>query len=124
MRAVTKRSKQSPDPAPWKLLLWATVAGLIFGLIGFGEIAEDWLRMGRNSLHQHKASGDIVIVKIDVLSLRKYGNWPWPRRYHADLVDRLTQAGAHRTLSTSISPTHPITPTISRSAAPLRSRAE
>jgi len=91
-----KRSKQSPDPAPWKLLLWATVAGLIFGLIGFGEIAEDWLRMGRNSLHQHKASGDIVIVKIDDSSLRKYGNWPWPRRYHADLVDRLTQAGAHR----------------------------
>jgi hypothetical protein len=40
-------------------------AGLLFGLIGFGEIAEDALRAGRDRLHWHKASGDIVLVKID-----------------------------------------------------------
>ena len=53
----------------------------IFGLIGFGEIAEDWLRVARNSFHKHHASGDIVVVKIDDQSLREVGNWPWPRRY-------------------------------------------
>ena len=79
-----------------KLLLWTAVAGLIFGLIGFGEIAEDWLRVARNSLHAHNASGDIVLLKIDDKSLREIGNWPWPRAYHAELVDRLTAAGAKR----------------------------
>jgi EAL domain-containing protein (putative c-di-GMP-specific phosphodiesterase class I)/CHASE2 domain-containing sensor protein len=93
---VTKRANQPAGPAPWKLLLWTAVAGLVFGLIGFGEIAEDTLRVGRNSLHWHKASGDIVLVKIDDPSLREVGRWPWPRRYHAILVDHLTQAGAKR----------------------------
>ena len=60
------------------------------------RVAEDWLRAGRNSLHWHKASGDIVLVKIDDASLREVGRWPWPRRYHAQLIDRLTEAGAKR----------------------------
>src|SRR5438477_1784348 len=91
---VSKRAKQGLEQKPWKLLLWTAVAGLVFGLIGFGEIAEDYLRTARNSLHQHKASGDVVIVKIDDRSLREYGNWPWPRRYHAHLVDQLMASGA------------------------------
>jgi EAL domain-containing protein (putative c-di-GMP-specific phosphodiesterase class I)/CHASE2 domain-containing sensor protein len=91
---VSKRSKNAAEAPPWKLLLWTAVAGLVFGLIGFGEIAEDWLRMARNSFHQHKASGQVVVVKIDDRSMREYGNWPWPRRHHAKLVDRLTAEGA------------------------------
>ena len=51
-------------------MLWTALAGMIFGLIGFGEIAEDWLRVARNSLHEHKASGQIVVVKIDDQALR------------------------------------------------------
>ena len=85
-----------PEAAPWKLLLWTALAGLIFGLIGFGEIAEDWLRVARNSFHKHNASGDIVILTIDDKSLPEVGNWPWPRRTDAQLVDRLTAAGAKR----------------------------
>ena len=77
---VSKRQTAGLEPPPWKLLLWTALAGLIFGLIGFGEIAEDLLRVARNSLHQHKASGDIVLVKIDDQSLRQFGHWPWPRR--------------------------------------------
>ena len=69
-----------PEAAPWKLLLWTAVAGLIFGLIGFGEIAEDWLRVARNNFHKHNASGDVVILAIDDKSLHEIGNWPWPRR--------------------------------------------
>jgi EAL domain-containing protein (putative c-di-GMP-specific phosphodiesterase class I)/CHASE2 domain-containing sensor protein len=93
---VSKRRDQGLEQKPWKLLLWTALAGLIFGLIGFGEIAENDLRIARNSLHLHKASGQIVVVKIDDASLREYGNWPWPRRYHAQLIDRLTAAGANR----------------------------
>ena len=99
MRGVVskrKRASASAEAAPWKLLLWTALAGLIFGLIGFGEIAEDWLRVARNSFHRHNASGDIVILTIDDKSLHEVGNWPWPRRTDAQLVDRLTAAGAKR----------------------------
>jgi EAL domain-containing protein (putative c-di-GMP-specific phosphodiesterase class I)/CHASE2 domain-containing sensor protein len=93
---VAKRTKPVSEPTPWKLLLWTALAGLVFGLIGFGEIAEDWLRIARNNFHRHKASGDIVLVLIDDKSLRTISNWPWPRRHDATLVDRLAQSGAKR----------------------------
>jgi EAL domain-containing protein (putative c-di-GMP-specific phosphodiesterase class I)/CHASE2 domain-containing sensor protein len=92
---VSKRSDKGLERKPWKLLLWTAVAGLIFGLIQLGEIAEDWLRVARNGFHQHHASGRVVVIRIDDQALKQYGNWPWPRRYQADLVDRLTAAGAH-----------------------------
>jgi EAL domain-containing protein (putative c-di-GMP-specific phosphodiesterase class I)/CHASE2 domain-containing sensor protein len=93
---VSKRSRLDLDRKQWKLLLWTAVAGLIFGLIGFGDIAEGWLRTARNSLHWHKASGDIVLVKIDDESLRQIGRWPWSRKQHARLADELSEAGAKR----------------------------
>src|SRR5215212_1091597 len=91
---VSKRPKAKTDRRPWKLLLWSAIAGLVLGLI-FSD-AERLLRTARNSLHWHKASGDIVLVKIDSQSLRKVGRWPWPRRYHAQLTDRLSAAGSKR----------------------------
>ena len=93
---MRSRNNQGSGRSPSRLLLWVAIAGLIFGLIGFGELPEDVLRAGRNSIHPHAASGNIVLVKIDDASLRKVGRWPWPRRYHAQLTDRLTNAGAHR----------------------------
>lgn len=36
---------------------------------------------------------DIIIVAIDDYSLSQLGRWPWPRSIHADLINRLTQAG-------------------------------
>ncbi len=35
----------------------------------------------------------ILLVKIDEQSLAAIGPWPWPRKVHADLIDRLSQAG-------------------------------
>jgi EAL domain-containing protein (putative c-di-GMP-specific phosphodiesterase class I)/CHASE2 domain-containing sensor protein len=93
---VSTRSVQRLEHKPWKLLLWTAVAGLIFGLIGFGEIAEDYLRTVRNSLHPHRASGQVVLVLIDDKSLRAVGNWPWSRRQDAVLLDRLSKGGAKR----------------------------
>jgi len=93
---VSKGVNSRAERGPWKLLLWTALAGLVFGLIGFGEIAEDTLRAGRNSLHWHKASGDIVLIKIDDKSLREAGRWPWPRRRFGQLTDKLTEAGAKR----------------------------
>jgi len=36
----------------------------------------------------------VVIVDIDEKSLKRFGQWPWPRTVIADLVTRLTQMGA------------------------------
>jgi EAL domain-containing protein (putative c-di-GMP-specific phosphodiesterase class I)/CHASE2 domain-containing sensor protein len=93
---VSKRTTAKAEMPPWKLLLWVAIAGLIFGLIGLGEPAENALRTIRNNLHSHKASGDIVLVKIDDEAVRQAGRWPWPRRNHAQLTDALTHAGARR----------------------------
>jgi EAL domain-containing protein (putative c-di-GMP-specific phosphodiesterase class I)/CHASE2 domain-containing sensor protein len=93
---VSKRAKKGLKKKPPKLLLWTAVIGLVLGFI-FGD-TENVLRTGRNRLHWHKASGDIVLVTIDNQALRKVGRWPWPRRYHAELTDRLTAAGAKRIL--------------------------
>lgn len=47
-------------------------------------------------LAPQQASGQIVIVAIDDKSLARLGPWPWPRRYHADVLDRLNAAGAQQ----------------------------
>ncbi|MEO7563908.1 MAG: CHASE2 domain-containing protein, partial [Sphingomicrobium sp.] len=95
---MPKRATSAPEPTPWKLLLWTAVAGIIFGLIGFGEIAENWLRVARNNFHKHPASGDIVIIGIDDKSLREVSNWPWARRKDAQLIDRVSVAGPKKIL--------------------------
>lgn len=41
----------------------------------------------------YPTSDEVLIVAIDPQSLAKLGNWPWPRSVHAQLVERLTEAG-------------------------------
>lgn len=95
--SVAWRKAQKGEQAGWKLLLWTAVAAFVFGLIQLGEVPEDMLRVARNKVHSHKASGDIVFVAVDDRSLREIGRWPWPRRKHAELIDRLSQTGVKRT---------------------------
>ncbi len=40
------------------------------------------------------AAPEVVIVAIDDESLKKFGQWPWPRALHAQLLDHLREAGA------------------------------
>jgi len=51
----------------------------------FGEI--------RDTINSKPASGEIHLVEIDAKSLKSLDKWPWPRSYHAQLVDRLNEAG-------------------------------
>ncbi|MDI6757405.1 MAG: adenylate/guanylate cyclase domain-containing protein [Endomicrobiia bacterium] len=37
---------------------------------------------------------NIIIVAIDEHAIKMLGRWPWPRRTHARLIERLTRAGA------------------------------
>jgi signal transduction histidine kinase/CHASE2 domain-containing sensor protein len=40
------------------------------------------------------ADEEIIIVEIDEQSLSLLGDWPWPRSYHGQMIDILTQADA------------------------------
>lgn len=37
---------------------------------------------------------NIVIIAIDEDSLDQYGQWPWPRKLHAELIDKISIGGA------------------------------
>ncbi len=43
---------------------------------------------------QRPAAEDIVLVAVDEHSLTALGRWPWPRRLHAELIDKLSRGGA------------------------------
>ena len=43
---------------------------------------------------QRPASREITIIAIDDRSLAELGRWPWSRAQHAELIERLTDAGA------------------------------
>lgn len=65
-------------------------------------VATDWLWRWDRLVYDlniwfwsHSPPGnDIVIVAIDEHSLSVLGRWPWSRRWHARLIDRLAEAGA------------------------------
>lgn len=40
------------------------------------------------------ASGDIVFLAIDKVSLEHVGRWPWPRRVHGQIINTLVESGA------------------------------
>lgn len=48
------------------------------------------------ALNVHTESSDLTLVEIDSYSLRELHSWPWPRSYHARLIDTLIAAGAKK----------------------------
>lgn len=72
----------------------AAVFGLLVLAAGGGEGVDRLLRMTRDGIRSHQASGEIHIVEMDAASLRRISSWPWPRRFHGRLIDRLADAGA------------------------------
>ena len=94
MRSASPKTATKGMDIGLKLLLWPLLAAIVFSLIGFGEVLEDGLRIGRNALHSQKVSGDIVMVEVDDASLSKIGSWPWPRSTQATLIKKIDQLGA------------------------------
>ena len=98
MRAGMSQRPTTNAAKPWRLLAISLVLALLFGLVAMGEPLENALRVARNKANPVMASGDIAVIKIDDKSQRALGTWPWPRSVQADLVDRLTAAGARKIL--------------------------
>lgn len=74
-------------------------APLVFalGLAWFGYLP--WLDRAffglASSVNIHQPADDnVVIVGIDDNSIATLGHWPWPRELQAQLLDRVTEAGA------------------------------
>jgi len=89
----------SPLPASWRARIPYAVIFLVVVLAyawdGL-ERVEFNLMDSRFRLADRPASGQLVRVGIDSLSLRELNEWPWPRRHHAEVIRRLNDAGAAR----------------------------
>ncbi len=57
-------------------------------------ILQSWSSLARDRLFLPRpADPSIVIVAIDDASLAQIGRWPWDRHIHAELINKLSQAG-------------------------------
>jgi diguanylate cyclase (GGDEF)-like protein/PAS domain S-box-containing protein len=63
-------------------------------LAGMQSLLQNALTDARFRWSARPASGSIVLVAIDSSSIDRMGAWPWPRQYHAALIDKLMRAGA------------------------------
>lgn len=77
----------------------------------------------RFELLRRPASPALVLVEIDERSLRLLYVWPWPRSYHAALVDRLREAGA-KTIAIDIDFSSVSTPEADHAFAAALARAD
>lgn len=96
LRARMLKGRSRAASPRLRLLGWALLAAMLCGLTDIGKPLEDVLRTGRNFISRQQASGDIVVIALDDRSLKKLSRWPWPRRHHAALTDRLADLGAER----------------------------
>ena len=99
MRTGGDSARPSGQQRTTRTLGIIAVLGLVFGLVGMGEVVEDMLRIARNDLNPINASGDIVLVEIDDYSQREGGAWPWKRSVQAAMIDKIEQAGAKRVVA-------------------------
>jgi CHASE2 domain-containing sensor protein len=72
-------------------------------LTGALDFVERHLHDFRSGLLSRRASGEIVLVTVDRQSLQRQPGWPWPREYHAIVLERLIDAGATKVPSRLIS---------------------
>lgn len=77
----------------WWLIAPAVLAAVwLLRAGGYLGPLENAARDVRSQILQHEVDSDIVIVGIDPESLADLQQWPWPRRYHARLLERIAQA--------------------------------
>lgn len=79
-----------------RVFLILFLASTLIGVFGFASPIEDGLRTSREYILRHPAPRDIVVVAVDDKSLAAFGRWPWPRRYHAEMINELRRLHARR----------------------------
>ncbi|MCX7863527.1 MAG: EAL domain-containing protein [Novosphingobium sp.] len=79
-----------------RIILTATLIGVIFGVLKVGLPLEDAVANLRTSLRYEVAGDDIVVVKIDDRTLSTLHIQDTPRSLDAVLIEKLASAGAKR----------------------------
>ncbi|HKR37180.1 MAG TPA: EAL domain-containing protein [Steroidobacteraceae bacterium] len=81
----------------WPLVA-LTILALTLSLRAAGLLApfEHRAADARSRLLQREVASDIVLVGIDARSLADLRQWPWPRRYHARLLETIAAAEPRR----------------------------
>jgi EAL domain-containing protein (putative c-di-GMP-specific phosphodiesterase class I)/CHASE2 domain-containing sensor protein len=113
-----------------RLLAWrralalaaAAVAGLAMLASGGGVAVDEAATAARSGFRLHPAGGSVVIAEIDAKSIAAIARWPWPRRVHAAIVDRLREAGA-RSIAFDVDFSSPSAPEDDRRFAAALDRA-
>ncbi|MDQ7814439.1 MAG: adenylate/guanylate cyclase domain-containing protein [Patescibacteria group bacterium] len=78
-----------------RALLVGGAVGLVAALAYLSGIFASWDNRLSDLLYlPHQVDPKIYIISIDDSSLTQIGRWPWPRSVHAELIDRLKEAGA------------------------------
>lgn len=72
--------------------LLALAIAILVALTGSGNWFDESMQNARSGLRTRPASGELHVIEIDAKSIAALSNWPWPRRLHAQLVDRLSAA--------------------------------
>ncbi|HEX4970137.1 MAG TPA: EAL domain-containing protein [Steroidobacteraceae bacterium] len=81
----------------WPLVALTILAlTLLLRAAGFLAPFEHRAADARSQLLQRQVASDIVLVGIDARSLADLRQWPWPRRYHARLLETIAAAGPRR----------------------------
>ncbi|MGB9395135.1 MAG: CHASE2 domain-containing protein, partial [Pseudolabrys sp.] len=104
---------------PHLLVVFSLVAIL---LTGAPVALKNFLVDLRFDSFPRQASGDVVILAIDSPSIEEIGVWPWPRRVHAELIDKLLYAGVTG-IAFDVDFSTPSTPEFDRAFAEALKRA-
>ncbi len=78
----------------WRTALILMLAGLLVSFSGILFRVDNLLYDLGQRLASKPPPSDVIIVAIDEESLSQLGRWPWSRRLHASLIDRLSDEGA------------------------------
>ena len=90
-------NKNNARQLDWPLLTFGLIILLLVNANQFQHWSQgvDYALYDKHIQASSQAADDkILIVEIDEQSLSLLGDWPWPRSYHAQMINILTQADA------------------------------
>ncbi len=59
----------------------------------FARDIDQQFRNFRDALTERPATGDVILVEVDAVSLARIARWPWPRSIYGRGIDTLNRAG-------------------------------
>lgn len=90
-------NKNNTRQLDWPLLAFGLIILLLVNVNQFQHWSQgvDYALYDKYTQASSQTANDkILIVEIDEQSLSLLGDWPWPRSYHAQMINILTQADA------------------------------